>query len=129
METTVPPSARDLLTQLKDALTCTADAVLAVAGPSVDPLELQDKMAGILNANPPVPGGSHACLGDAHRSVEADGPYADTLKVRVTRPANFSGLLEFEFSVGVVCSDDHMLLVYELRHGVWRWERRGQAPL
>jgi hypothetical protein len=133
METTVPAVTGDLLTQLKDALSCAADAALAHAGPSVDPVQLQTMMAQILNANPPEPGeytvqskDDHRF--DEHRFDEATGSYGHNLRVRVSRPSNVAGLIEVEFSVNIECGNDHMLLVYAPRNGIWREQMRWQAP-
>jgi hypothetical protein len=128
MDTTVPAAARDQLTQLKDALSCAADAALAHAGPSVDPVELQSRIADILNANPPEPAENTVVSKDDHRFDETFGSYGHNLKVRVSRPSNVSALIEVEFSVNIECGDDHMLLVYAPRNGVWRQEMRWQAP-
>ncbi len=128
MDTTVPAAARDLLTQLKDALSCAADAALALAGPTVDPVELENRMADILNANPPEPAENAVVSKDDHRFDETFGSYGRNLRVRVTRPSNVAGLIEVEFSVNIECGDDHMLLVYAPRNGVWREQMRWQAP-
>ena len=53
MDTDVPRAARDLITQLKDAVSRTADAVLALTGPAVDPMQLQNQMADLVKESPP----------------------------------------------------------------------------
>jgi len=128
MDTNVPAEARDLITQLKDALSCTADAALAGAGPSADPVELQNRLADALHANPPEPGENTVQSMDDHRFDEANGSYGHNLRVQVTRPSSVAGLIEVEFSFNIECGEDHMLLVYALRSGVWRRQMRWQAP-
>jgi hypothetical protein len=133
METTVPAAVRDQLTQLKDALSCTADAVLAQAAPSAGAAELQHRMAHLLNANQhanqhanqPEPPPSTVISKDGH---EALGPYGDDLSVRVIRPSNVAGILAVEFSVNVQGGQDHLLLLYALHNGAWREQIRWQAP-
>jgi hypothetical protein len=110
MDTAVPAEAREQLTLLKDVLSCVADAALTLAGPSVDPVELQKGMAHILNA------------------TASEGSYGGNLMVRVSRPPNIATLLEVEFSVNVPCGDDHMLLIYALHNGAWKKQVRWQAP-
>jgi hypothetical protein len=110
MDTDVPAEARDRITQLKDVLNCVADAALTLAEPSVDPVELQNRMADILNATAP------------------GGYYGGNLIVRVSRPPNIATILEVEFSVNIACGDDHMLLIYALRNGAWKKQMRWQAP-
>lgn len=129
MDTTVPVAARDLLTQLKDALTCASDAALAHAGASVDPAELQKRMADALNANPPEPPANTVVPKDDHRFDEAFGSYGHNLRVRVTRPSGVAGHTEVEFSINVECGNDHMLLAYAFRTGTWRRQMRWQASL
>jgi hypothetical protein len=128
MDTAVPVEARDQLTQLKDALSCAADAILAHAGPSIDPVELQNRMADSLNANLPESTENKAVSSDDHRTDETSGPYGQGLRVRVRRPPNVATLLEVEFSVDVTCGDDHMLLIYGLHDGAWKRQIRWQAP-
>ena len=127
MYTNVPAEARDLITQLKDALSCTADAALAGVAPSVDPVELQQRLAHALNANPPQPPPDSVVRNDDHRFDEALGSYGHNLRVQVTRPATVGGLIEVEFSVNIECGEDHMLLIYEFGNGAWRRQMRWQA--
>jgi hypothetical protein len=129
MDTNVPAEARDLITQLKDALSCTADAVLASAAPSIDPLELQQRLAHVLGANPPQPPQGTVVAKDDRRFDEALGPYyGHNLRTQVTRPATAARLIEVEFSINIECGDDHLLLVYALGNGLWRRQMRWQAP-
>jgi hypothetical protein len=128
MSTEVPAEARDLITQLKDALSCTADAVLAGAGPSVDPAELQQELAHFLGANPPQPPPDTVIAKDDHRFDEALGSYGHNLRVQVTRPATVAGLVQIDLSFNIECGEDHMLLVYARRSDVWRSLMRWQAP-
>jgi hypothetical protein len=128
MCTNVPAEARDLITQLKDALTCTADAALAGAGPPVDPVELQQRLAHALSANPPQPPPDSVVRKDDHRFDEALGSYGHNLRVQVIRPATLGRLIEVEFSINIECGQDHMLLIYELGNGAWHRQTRWQAP-
>ncbi len=127
MDTNVPAEARDLITQLKDALSCTADAVLAGAAPSVDPVELQQRLAHVLSANPPQPPRDAVVPKDDHRFDEALGSYGHNLRVQVTRPVTVAGLIEVEFSLNIECGQDYLLLIYELGNGAWRRRTRWQA--
>jgi hypothetical protein len=127
MDTNVPAEVRDLITQLKDALSCTADAALAGAGPSVDPVELQQRLAHVLSANPPQPPQDAVVAKDDHRFDEALGSYGHNLRVQVTRPATVARLIEVEFSINIECGQDHMLLLYALGNGAWRRQMRWQA--
>lgn len=127
MDTDVPAEARDLITQLKDALSCAADATLAGATPSVDPVELQQKLAHVLSANPPQPPPDTAIRQDDHRFDEALGIYGHNLRVQVSRPPTVASLIEVEFSINIECGQDHMLLVYALGSGAWSRQMRWQA--
>jgi hypothetical protein len=128
MYTDVPAEVRDLITQLKDALSCTADAALAGAGPSVDPVELQQTLAHVLSANPPQPPPDTVVRNDDHRFDEWRGSYGHNLRVQVTGPATVSRLIEVEFSINIECGEDHMLLFYAPVNGAWRRQMRWQAP-
>ena len=108
----VPVTARDGLERLKDALTCLADVALGQAGPSVAPVELQNQLANVLTAN----------------DDRAAGSYGENLTVNVNRPPNAGGLLEIEFSVGIQCGNDNLLLVYASEDAAWRRILRWQAP-
>jgi hypothetical protein len=127
MDITVPVAARDQLMQLKDALSNAADAALSCAGPAVDSVELQNKLAETLKANPPEPDEDMVYATADHRFEEAFGSYGHNMRVRVSRPANAAALLQVEFSVNIECGNDHMLLVYGLQNGVWNREMRWQA--
>jgi hypothetical protein len=127
MDTDVPAEVRDLITHLKDALSCTADAALAGAGPSVDPAELQQRLAHSLRANPPRPPPDTVVRKDDHRFDESLGSYGHNLRVQVTRPATVGRLIEVEFSINIECGEDHMLLFYAPVNGAWRRQMRWQA--
>lgn len=124
LDTVVPDTARDYLTQLKDALSCVADAALSQAGSSIEAGELRNKIADLLRASRPEP----ADNSDVSRDDLALGSYAGNLTVDVIRPSNTAPLLLVGFSVNIPCGDDHMLLVYELRDGLWSKQMRWQAP-
>jgi len=128
--TRVPQAARDRLTQLKSALSCGADAALAHAGPSVDPLELQNRLMEVLGANPSGTGENGVATNERPLAGPgaAPGPYGLDLSVRVSRPSNGNALLVIDFSFDIECSNDHVLLVYALRNGAWWRLIRWQAP-
>ena len=111
----VPASARDGLSQLKDALTESADAALSCAGPSASPVALQTQMIAALNALP------------AALDRNATGLFGDELIVTVSRPSKPAGLLKVEFTMDIPCGDDNVLLLYALRDGAWRRLMRWQA--
>ncbi|HVP45401.1 MAG TPA: hypothetical protein VMT32_02415 [Bryobacteraceae bacterium] len=124
MDTEVPATARNQLVELKDALSCLADVALAQAGPSLDTTELQNRIAEVLTVKPSEPAKTPV----ASSNDEAFGSYGDNLTVSVSRPANMRELLEMEFSAGIPCGDDHMLLIYALDNSTWRRQLRWQAP-
>jgi hypothetical protein len=124
----VPPAADSGMREIKDALTRAADSALACAQPLVDTLALQNQLALVLHANPPVPGENTVITKDDHRFDEATGGYGHNLQVRVSRPPRVAGLLEVEFSINIVCGNDTVLLVYEIRAGAWSRRLRWQAP-
>ena len=127
IDTRVPPAARDQLTRLKSALSCSADSALAHAGPPVDPLAIQNRLTEILSADSSgraVVTNERLFLGTGADPV----PYGPDLSVRVSRSPNAAPLLVVDFSFDIECSDDHVLLVYTLRNGAWRRLMRWQAP-
>jgi len=124
MDTTVPATVRNQLVKLKDALSCVADVALAQAGPSIDAVELQNRIAKVLTANSQEPADTHVVSNDD----QAVGCFGQNLTVNVSRPPNVAELLETEFSVGIPCGDDHMLLIYALDNGTWKRQLRWQAP-
>ena len=128
IETTVPAMARDLLMQLKDALSKAADAAMDCAAPSVNTSELETKLAEALNANPPQPPLNTVISKDDHRFDEAFGSYGHNLRVLVSKPPNATGLLQIEFSINIACGEDHLLLIYFLDHRIWSKLLRWQAP-
>jgi hypothetical protein len=127
-DTSVPTRARDLTTQLKDALSCAADAVLAAAPASADPAALQARLAELLHANPAEPPPNTVILKDDHRFDEVLGGYGHNLRVRVARPPNAAAFVSAEFSINVPCGEDHALLLYGFRDGGWSEQIRWQAP-
>jgi hypothetical protein len=130
IDTRVPPAARDELARLKSALSCGADAALAHAGPSVDPVELQNNLTEMLSASPSgtAENGVATNRRPSDDAGASPGPYGPDLSVRVSRPPNATSLLGVEFSFDIECSDDHVLLVYTPRNGAWRRLMRWQAP-
>jgi hypothetical protein len=121
METTVPLPASIGLDKLKDALSSFADEALTCATLSADPDVLQARFAQLLNANQPDTSSNSAAENTA-------SPYGRELIVHVKRPSNMPKLLEVEFSFGVECGDDHLLLVYAPTDQGWKEEIRWQAP-
>jgi hypothetical protein len=130
IDTRVPPALRNQLTQLKSALSCGADAALARAGASVEPLELQNRLTELLSAN--SAGATDNGAANDWRPFAGTNavstPYGSDLSVRVSKPPSAVALLVVDFSFDIECSDDHMLLVYALRDGAWRRLMRWQAP-
>jgi hypothetical protein len=112
-----PAEARNQMTELKEALVRVADGTLACAEPSADPASLQKQMARGLEGTEP--------RATESKSTSFGG---GDVSVRVSRPKDVGDLLGVEFSVGIPCGDDNMLLVYALRDGRWSEEIRWQAP-
>jgi hypothetical protein len=113
----MPAAAQDQLSRLKEALGRFADETLACAEPSADPASLQKQMARGLQGT--KPGATES------KSTSFNG---GGVSVRVSRPKDFEDLLGVEFSVGIPCGGDNMLLLYRLRDNVWRDELRWRAP-
>ena len=112
-----PAEARNQMTELKEALVRVADGTLACAEPSADPASLQKQMARGLEGTEP--------RATESKSTSFGG---GDVSVRVSRPKDVGDILGVEFSVGIPCGDDNMLLVYALRDGRWSEEVRWQAP-
>ncbi len=123
----IPNGVDDRMRALKDALARTADAALACASQSANPVMLQDDLAKALHANPPQPPSGTSISNNDPRYTEVLGSYGHNLLVQVSRPINVSGLLTVQFSINIECGDDNMLLVYALRDGSWKRQLRWQA--
>lgn len=121
--TDIPIAARDQLTQLKDALSDVADSALACAESSVDPAELERKIAAPIHANQQEPVAKNGDQSGASSAV-----YGQNLNVSVRRPSSFPNLLVIDFSVDIECGDDHVLLLYGMENGAWKQQIRWQAP-
>ena len=67
---------------------------------------------------------SKACQG----SGEISGSYGNNLQIQVTRPGSVAGIIEIQYSTGIECGSDTMLLAYELHDGVWTQKLRWQSP-
>jgi len=128
MEEGVPPAVADKITQLKDALSHFSDIALACVGPSIDPLELEKRLAESLHANAPEPAPNTVISANDHRYDEILGSYGHNLRVQVSRSANVAGVLAIRYSINVECGEDNMLLVYELQNEAWKETLRWQSP-
>ncbi len=128
MEEGTPPAIANKITQLKDALSHVSDVALACVGPSVDPLELEKRLAESLHANAPEPAPNTAISANDHRYDEILGSYGHNLRVQVSRSANVADVLAIRYSINVECGADNMLLVYELENGAWKERLRWQSP-
>lgn len=122
-ETDIPVAVQDQLMQLKDALSNVADSALACAESSVDPAELQKKIAAPIHANQP-----EAAAKNGDQSSANSGAYGQNLIVNVSRPPSFPNLLVVDFSIDIECGDDHLLLLYGMENGAWKQQIRWQAP-
>jgi len=128
MDETVPPVTAGEMTQLESALARVADAALACAKPSVDPVELQKQLAQALHANAPEPPPNTVISNNDHRYDEILGSYGHNLRVQAIRPPGLAGFLTVQYSINIECGEDNMLLVYELHDEAWKEELRWQSP-
>lgn len=127
-ETTVPVAAKDTLTQLKDALSDVADAVMACASPDVSAQQIQNRLEKLLDANQPGPPEHVITESDiAHMNDAIPGTYGYDLRAQVAGAPGGPALLTIDFSIGVVCGDDHLLLLYTQQNGAWKQIIRWQA--
>ena len=127
MEEGVPPTIANKITHIKDALSQVSDAALACATPPTEPLELEKHLAEVLHANAPEPPPNSAISTNDHRYDEILGSYGHNLRVRVSRPPEFAGVLAIQYSINIECGADTMLLVYEVQDGAWMEKLRWQS--
>jgi hypothetical protein len=128
MEDAVPPAVASQMTRVKDALSRFSDAVLSCAKPSIDPATLEKGLAELLHANAPEPQPNTVISKNDHRYDEVLGSYGHNLRVQVSGPAEFPGLLTIQYSINIECGSDIMLLIYERHDGVWTQKLRWQSP-
>lgn len=127
MDSSVPVAARSGLLKLKNALSDLAGSVVACASSSVLPSDIQSKIEKLANANLSAPTDVSSLTKDEPPTDETVGSYGDDLQVRVARPANVPAFITVDFSVGIECGDDHLLLVYRWESGAWKLILRWQA--
>jgi hypothetical protein len=114
--------------KLKDSLNEAAQTVLACHDTSTSPAVIQRELASLLHANLPEPPDEPPATAD-----DIDKPVTDVfgtdLKVRVTGPPSSPQLLSVQFSFGISCGDDNVLLLFEAENTGWKEAMRWQSPL
>ena len=113
----ITPAIHAQILQMKDALVAYSDRVMNCSSVDVQAGLLEKQIAQSLRANLPEKEGAGV----------SSGGWGEERSVVVTRPADFSKLLALDYSWNIDCGDDHILLVYEQRDGVWVRRVRWQA--
>jgi len=129
MDESVPPNLQAQIRTLKDALIATADASAQCASNQADPLAIQAALASLLDANKPLVIASSTAdkaPGASSHVAPNSQVYGADLKVTVTQPLSQPPVILVEFSFGICCGVDSMLLAYEVKdqrlHRVVRWQ-------
>ncbi len=107
----VPPQARPLLQSLKQQLRDLIARTLE-NGPAPDPAAV---LRGALG-----PQGLQLDGDEPEYSALVSQRYAQTVSIRVERPANNPKLLTVETSIGIACGDDSSLYVFGAKGSSWR---------
>ncbi len=119
MDDSVGPALRQDIASFKDALAAISDARMACLrddGTGAAAM-VQNDLAAALKANRP-----------AGATPSASGPsYGGDLSVQAQQVAATSGLLVLQWSFGIECGDDNLLLAYAFRDGAWRQVMRWQS--
>ena len=124
MDEDVPAPLQSKIRSFKDALAELADAALRCASTHQNPNELESTLAKLLNANKPA----QQEVYDLNKPEQLDQIYGEELRVKVTATADPARLVLVEFSFGIACGEDAMLLVYEIHGEVWDRILRWQSP-
>lgn len=118
----VTPPLQTQIRNFKDALAKLGDVAASCVSPGDDAEEMENNLAVALEANKPATQEVY----DDKKSQQLDHIYGDSIRVKVTEPAQPSHLLLIEFGFGIACGDDSVLLAYEGGNGRWqrtlRWE-------
>jgi hypothetical protein len=119
MEDAVPEQVSHKLDDLKSASAGLANAAMNCVSISATADEITTRLSKVLHGDQLTQTKKPAGSGDSG--------YGYDLTVHAIRPPNASSLLEIDFSFGIECGDDHMLLVYASENGAWNELMRWQA--
>jgi hypothetical protein len=123
----MPAPAPVLLERFKIALMKSAEGALACHGTSVQPSVIQSELAGLLHANP-----------SAAPDRYSEGPgmekptgniFASDLHIHVFRASSSPRIFAVQFTFGITCGDDNVLLLFQADNTRWkeavRWRVKG----
>jgi hypothetical protein len=124
MDEAVPAPLQAQILALKDALAGYTLGQLECVAANAGATSVETMLAGPLSANQP----EVQRTSDPNQPPPLDHIYGSNIRVTVTRPANEPQLLLVEFSLGIACGFDSMLLAYEQSGGAWQQVLRWQSP-
>jgi hypothetical protein len=126
MDSTVTPSTQTLIRSLKDNLVATTDDYMRCKyNGIVDVKAIEQALGANVEANTPKQPNDAAAPFDADAAI--DKIYGDDLRVLVKRQKNRPELLSVEWSFGIDCGNDSLLIVYEHKNNAWQRVLRWQS--
>jgi hypothetical protein len=124
MDESVPIALQAKIRTFKDSLSAFADAAVACVPANIDPIMFSATLAKLLHANRPEVQEVY----DPKKPPQLDRIYGNDLRVKVTRPQALQKLLFIDFSFGIECGFDSVLLGFEQSSGAWKQVLRWQSP-
>lgn len=116
MDTTVPPAARPLLTQLKKQLREEITDILNRNPLSLDRLHDSDRLTTYLHSELRKRG---ITISEAEDPDSKAGPYGNVIGATLDRPEGRQRLLIVTTTVGIMCGSDDSLYVFKRNGALW----------
>jgi len=113
----MPAPSPERLEEFKIALMQTAETVFACNDTSSQPAAMQRELAGLLHANRHVPPTRYS---DADTEKPSRNVFGSDLRVRVSRASAMPLILSVQFTFGINCGTDSVLMLFQSDQGRWK---------
>jgi len=123
MDPEVPAPLQAQIRSFKESLAALAKTALQCAPEDANPKVIETTLIKLLDANKPVVVEEN----DSRKPPQLDHIYGDGIDVKVTAPENYPKIRLIKISFGIACSEDALLLAYELHGSRWQQVLRWQS--